>query len=622
MGIYVKGKPPEPAISLSNDLVVTLKEKGEETHLVFTGGVKIELESITGSFTMNGTGRSPAGALSGAVQNTGEWKEPFGIPGVIIRQFSVQVGFTYLFPWVDNVGIHANMKIGDVDGQISILVDTNDPDQFVLAGTTDRITIIQIMSAMTPATFIAYQALPSNFRQAMNNTLDVALEDVKLSIVPSATSIGGVHFRDEGVTIAGKLAVFGWQASMYLNVDTFDGITAAADMDPLNILNVLKVTGAMGETAPKMRLRVSSSETPSLYISAKVEFLALMQELFVEVGENGMLFILNRGLGNLLTTNLRFSYSDGDFDAIGSIKFNLNLSVNTLLGEITLVDVGFNSSATFRAGQTAGFYGSIQGDFQLYGQTVTFPTLTLKAAPQDFQAVYHSVIEQVKDNALDIVSNALKTLEEWVDAVKDGVIEFGGEVAEVAHDVYKASKEAAAKAYKTLGKGATAAANGLAEAYDLSAEGVAQVLKGASYAADEVAEAMEDAFNLTVDAAAEALKYAGYGVNEVGDALKSAYDASAKVTAEALKYAGYGVNEVGDALKSAYNATADVTAEALKYAGYGVEEVGDVLQSAYGLAGDNLKTVLRGAGYAAKEVEDFLKSVGEWFEDNLNPTKW
>ncbi|MEL6900902.1 MAG: hypothetical protein AAFP07_08135, partial [Cyanobacteria bacterium J06606_4] len=603
VGISVKGKPPEPAISMSNDLVVTLKENGEDTHLVFTGGVKVELESITGSFTMNGTGRSPEGALSGSIQNTSEWKDPFGIPGITIRQFALQMGFTYLFPYVDNVGIHANMKIGDVDGQISILVDSNDPDQFVLAGATERITMIQIMTAMTPATFIAYQALPSKLRRAMNKTLDVALEDVKVSIVPSATSIGGVHFRDEGVTIAGELAVFGWHASMYLNVDTFDGITAAADMDPLNIANVLKITGAAGEAAPKMRLRLSPTETPDLYISSKIEFLGLSQELLVDVGEDGMLFVLNRKLGKLLSTNLRFSYGAGDFEALGSIDFNLNLSLNTLLGEITLVDVGFNASATFRAGQSAGFYASIEGDFRLYGKKVTFPTLTLEAAPSDFQAVYNHVIDQIKDNALDLLGGAFETLEEWAKAVKDGLIDFGGEVAEVAHDVYNASKEAAAKAYRTLSKGATAAANGLAAAYDLSAEGVAEVLKGANYAAEEVAEAMEDAFNLTVEAAAEVLKFAGYAAEEVGDALKSAYDASARVAAEALNHAGYAAEEVGDALKSAYNATAEVAADALKYAGYGVEEVGDFLQGAYGLAGDGLKTVLRGAGYAAKEVE-------------------
>ena len=115
-------------------------------------------------------------------------------------------------------------------------------------------------------TFVGYQALPANTRSAINKVVDVAMEDVKVSIVPTATSIGGVHFRDEGVTIAGNLAVFGWNASMYLNVDTFDGVTAEADMDPINILNILKVTGAGTDPAPKMSLRISTSDVPVAYI--------------------------------------------------------------------------------------------------------------------------------------------------------------------------------------------------------------------------------------------------------------------------------------------------------------------------------------------------------------------
>jgi hypothetical protein len=164
----IQGKPPEPSVTLSHDLVVTLREKDQDTHLVFTGGIKLEAESITGMFTMNGTGRSPEGALSGSVQNTGEWREPFGIPGVVIRQMAVQMGLSYLAPWIDNIGVHGNLKIGDVDGSISVLVDVNDPDQFVLAGSTDRITMLELMSAVSPATLAAFQALSSDLKSTLN----------------------------------------------------------------------------------------------------------------------------------------------------------------------------------------------------------------------------------------------------------------------------------------------------------------------------------------------------------------------------------------------------------------------------------------------------------------------
>lgn len=601
IGITIKGKPPEPSVSLANELTLLLIDDGEKTEISFIGGIKVEAESITGSFTMDAT-------------KTGEWREPFGIPGVVIRQMAIQVGFTYLAPWIDNVGVHGDLKIGDVDGSISILVDSNDPDNFVLAGSTDRITIIQLMSAMSPVTFIAYQALPGSLRTTLNNVVDVALEEVKVNIVPSPTAIGAIEFRDEGVTVMGRLVAWGWKASAYINVDTSTGITARADMDPINILGVLKITGAGTDPAPILRLRVGPTDIPYVYISAKIEFLALVQELQIQADEKGLLFILNRSLGNLLTTNLTFAYKDYNFNASGSINFNLNASVNTPFGRITLVDIGFNASATIRAGRDAGFFAQFSGGFRFYGKDVSFPTLTINAPPSDFQAIYNAVIKQIEDKALDIFDDVFKTLEEWANAVKNGVIAFSGEVATVAKDVYKASKEAAATAYKTLSKGATEAARGISTAYNITANETAKVLRGANYAAHEVAGAMEEAFDLTVEGAAYALKYAGYGVNEVGSALKSAYNVTANAAASALKYAGYGINEVGSAVKSAYNLTADGLATALKGAGYTVNEVGNFLKNVGGFADSTVNAALNGAGYAASEVSNFMGEVfgGSW----------
>jgi len=629
ISLEVKGKPPEPSITLSNDLVVTLKENGETTHLVFTGGVKIEPESITGMFTMNGTGRSPEGALSGQVQNTGEWKEPFGIPGIIIRQMAVQMGCTYVFPWIDNIGVHGNLKIGDIDGSISVLVDTNDPDQFVLAGSSDRITLLQIMSAMSPVTFAAYQAVPASLRKTLNNVIDVALEDVKISIVPSACSIGGVHFRDEGITLAGKLVAWGWQAGAFINVDTFDGITVRADMDPINIANVLKITGAQGDPAPLLRMQVSPHSTPYLYVSAKISLLALTEELKIEADSSGLSFFFKRQLGSILTTKLTCVYQDEDFEASGTIDFNLNLTVSTPIGDLKLVDIGFDAAAAIKAGKTHGFYASLSGSFRFYGADVTLPTLTLNVAPNDFEALYNAVLKQIVDNAADMFASIFGTLAEWAEAVAKGVVEFAGDVADVAKDVYKETSKAAIAAYKTIGKGATEVANGLKSAYQYTSKQVATAMKSANYAAKQVAGALEDAYSLGADGVAEALKGANYAVNQVGGALKNVYNLSADGAAKALKGAGYAVNEVGNALESAYNTTQQGVATALKGAGYAVDEVGGFMKDAYSLSADGLNTVLKGAGYAASEVEGFFSDLGGEFAnffgdvgEAVNPSNW
>lgn len=638
VGIELSGQPMEPTVGVSHDLVVTLQKDGADTHLVFTGGIKIQAESISGFFTMNGTGRSPQGALSGEVQNTGEWENPFGIPGITIRQMSVQLGGTYAVPWIDNVGIHGNLKIGDVDGSISVLVDSNDPDQFVLAGSSDRLTMLQIMSFMSVATFAAYQALPASAKNAFNKIVDVKLEDVKVNIVPAATSIGGVHFRDEGVTIMGRLDLWGWEASTFINVDTFDGLTVRMDMDPLDVMGVFKLSGAQSDPHPILRMRVGPSAAPYLYGSVKAQLLGLSAELQLEASAQGLTFLFNQRWGNILTTHLSCTYGNGNFTASGKIAFSLNVTISTVFGNIPLVDVGFDAATTIRAGIDHGFYLSAAGSFRFYGKQITFPTLELNIAPRDFAALYQAVVKRIQDEAIELFSPIFGTLAEWADAVAKGVIDFGGDVAHVAKNVYNASRDEAIKAYKTLRRGATEIARGLKNVYSATSKEVAAALKAAGFAVQEVARALEDAYRLGSKVAAQVLRSVGYAAGEVGNALKSVYSLSAQGMAEALKYAGYGVEEVGrvvkaaynlssqalahalrgagyaagevaNALKSAFNLSATGMAQALKYAGFGANEVGQAVKNAFGLTSQALAQALKGAGYAANEVGNALKSA-------------
>lgn len=600
IGIAIKGKPPEPSVAMSNDLVVTLRAGDEDTHLVFTGGVKLEPESITAMFTMNGTGRSPEGALSGSVHNTGEWREPFGIPGVVIRQMAAQLGFTYAPPWIDNVGVHGNLRIGDVDGSISVLVDSNDADNFVLAGSVERITMLEMMSAVSPKTFLAYQAVPGDLRSTFDEIVAVAVENAKVSIVPSATSIGGVHFRDEGFTVMGTLVAWGWRASLFVNADPFDGLSVRGDMDPLDILGILKVTGAAGQPAPRLRLKLSPSAAPELHISGKVALLGLEQEVLIEAKQSGLQFAFNQDVPGILTTALGVALADGRFGATGSIRFNLNLTAPTPFGNVKLVNVGFAADAVIDAGRDVGFLGSIGGSFRFYGSKVNFGTLQIRAAPKDFRALYDLVVMRIRDDAEALFGPIFGTLSQWADAVKDGAIAFAGEVAVVAKNVYRASAAAAADAYRSLGKTATDAAKGLKSAYGLGARGAAKALKEAEYAAGEVANALDDA-----------------------------YGASAKVAADAMKYAGYGVDEVGKSLRTVYNASAQGVADALQHAGYAVDETGAFLRETYNYGADTLNSVLTGAGYAASEVEGFFDTLGGAFasffdpdDTPLNPSNW
>jgi len=304
VAIEISGAPPEPTASLSNDVVVELAEgflsdSPMTTTLVFTGGIKAQSESVSGFFTLNGTGRSAQGALSGEIQNTSEWVNPFGIPGITLRQLSLQMGLTYNSPWIDNIGLQGNLRLGAIDGSAAILVDINDPDQFVLAGSTDRITLLQILSSMRPETFIAYNALPDEFRLPAENIVNVAMEDVLLNIVPVPTSIGGVQFREAGITFQSRLNVWGWNANAFLNLDRFDGLTMRADMDALDFgASVLQVLGANGEDYPQLRFRLGPTVDSELHVSALVSMLGISQEVFIQANLEGLEFSIAGQLFN------------------------------------------------------------------------------------------------------------------------------------------------------------------------------------------------------------------------------------------------------------------------------------------------------------------------------------
>lgn len=636
LGVTIKGKPLEPAINLSNELIVTLKKGSDITNLVFTGGLKLEAESITGAFTMQAKSDQPYASLSGNVVSSGEWKEPFGIPGITIREMALQVGLTYVAPWIDNIGIHGNLKIGDIDGSISVLVDTNDPDQFVLAGATDKLTIFQVMSCMCVPTFVAYQAIPANIKSVMDKFVNLSLNNVKINIVPSGTSIGAIDF-EEGITVMGKLNAWGWNASAYLNVDYLDGIEVRADMDQVNLLNVLIISGAQSDPNPKLSLTLSPKSIPELVVTGKINFLGLIQELLIKAGADGFTFYFDRSIANILDTGLACTFGDGgNLVAAGSIVFKLNVTIPSVFGDIKLVDISMNAASGIKVGPKYGFDATISGGFSFYGKTVTMPTLNLKIAPNDFQSVFNAVVKQITDNADAIFKAVFGTLAEWADAVKNGVLKYSGEIASVAKNVYKAAEKDVIQAYKTLGKGANDVARGLKEVYGYTGDGVAKALKGAGYAANEVGAAVKTAYGFTADATAIALKGAGYAVNEVGGALKSAYNASSDAAAKALKGAGYAVNEVGGFVKSSYSLTAQATATALKGAGYAVSETGGYVKTAYNLGADGLNTALSGAGYAADQVNGFFKDLGGEFASfgskvgnaivdtgkKLDPTKW
>lgn len=581
----------EPTITIASNMMITMKwTRAEE--LLFTGAIKAEPESITGSFTLNKPG-------SGGQ----EWHKPFGIPGIVIRNLAVQMGLTYAPPWIDNIGIAGDMKIGTIDASMAILLDVNDPDQFVLSGRVSQITLLEIMSALSPYTFAAYQALPRSILDAMNKVVNVKLtgvdqDGVVINIVPVATQIGALDFNDEGITLEGKLVAWGWGAHAHINVSPSDILIDAA-MDAINLGGVFKFTGSGGNANPQLHLQVSTTADPELYVSGRIDLLGIKRDLKINATKEGLEFRLTDRISDILTLDQTCVLADNRLDTRGTIRFILNMDVGpiiiagvTVADRIHLKGVAFNASAQMQVTAAPSFNMTVGGRFKFHGRNLTMPDLTLSISPNNFRGVCDAVQNQIRSQASGIFSKLFSNGQQWAKAVAEGFIDFTGNVANVLKEGFKEPAESAAKIMKnTMGKGVNEIAKGLQSTYKISADEAANVLKRTGYVADEVA-----------------------------GALRYGYDLSANGTARALKYAGYGINEVGGAVGRVYKLSKGGVASALKGAGYAANEVGNFMKNTYKLGDKALRNVLEGAGYAANEVRNFVGDIAEDISGKIEDT--
>ncbi|MEM9216607.1 MAG: hypothetical protein AAGD25_19945 [Cyanobacteria bacterium P01_F01_bin.150] len=606
IGLMVSGNPAEPSLSLSNTASLTLDWIGAD-NLELTGTIKTEAESVTAAYTLQ---QGPDG---------GDVWHPFGFSGFSVGALAMQFGGTYVAPWIDNVGIASrDVTIGDVAAEeLAILIDTNDPDQFVLVVKIDEITLLQLLSVFTPVTFAAYQLLSDATKRMLNNVVDVSLSGVDLSIVPSATQIGELVYDDEGLTVRGRLNAWGWNASVDIELDDTE-VDARGEMDPLSLtiegVEVFSLSGAEGDKKPIMQFSLSEEELPEFYVSTKLSLLGVRKETYMSGDENGLTFVLEDS-SSTMTTRLSGSFGYDRVQTAGSIDMNLDMSVSLpMLGTVRLVEILCDTSVELDAALVPNivFQLDLAGQFEFWGDTLTVPALTLRTPPVSWGKLYELLQQHIIDNAEDIFDGVFSTLADWADAVADGTIEFAGSVADVAQDAYGLGEDAVTEviaAYKTLGEGVEDVAAGLRNTYDMGEAALTSALKQADYAINDVSRALKNVYRTTDAAAAQALKQAGYAANQVGSALKSVYRISDTTASNVLKGAGYTANEVGTVLKSVYRLSDSAMARALKGAGYGVNDVGMALKAVYGVGSGVIAQLLKELDYGAKEVGTLLQSA-------------
>lgn len=645
--LSVRGTPPEPALTIANQLVLTLEYIGAED-LLLTGSLTGEAESFSAAFALQTPEDKP-------------W-HPFNFSQLSVGALALKVGGTYTKPFIDNLGLAAqNITIGKGDdavkGSLSILIDFNDPDQFVLVIETPGITLLQLISCFSLPTLLAYQALPSGVTAALNKIVNVKLtgpsegENAKISIVPAPTQIGPLVYDEEGIHVKGKIVLWGWSAMTSISISP-ESVDMLAVLEPINIriqgIDIFSVRGAGDSEKPAFRLYLGSEETPQFFMALSVTLLMMRSAVFARLDASGLRFTLERSLGPLHTSLSVLANSTGT-EASGSTTFSLNLSIPILgLGSIRLVDVNFVAATELKVAQS--FALKLAGTLNFYGKSFAI-NLTFDQPFADFESLFEKVVAYLLESAKDIFGAIWNTFEAWGQAVADGVIYLSDSVASVAKNVYNLGSDQMHRIIQVsqvVGDGAVTIASGMKSVYAYSDKQAAQALKTAGYAAGEVVNALTIAYQVSATSIvaalsaagygaeaifagltaalvnlngliaedfAGALKAAGYAVEEIARALKASYQLAEKVMLSTLKVAKYGVEEIAKGLKAAYALTADATLGFLKGAWYGVVDVANGLKAAYALAADQIIPVLFRASYILKDVGIVLKDAYKLAED-------
>ncbi len=585
------------SLGIGHDMRVNMNWGGEE-ELLFTGSISGDPDAISGAYTFNKTGA-----------DTLAWEEPFGIPGITINQLAAQIGLSYT-SLIEDLGFSGNLEIGTIAG--SITVYANKEGQFALIGQTDEITLLEIMTAMTPPTLIAYQALPDEITNTFDKVIDVKLtgideDGVFLNIVPTVpVEIGELSFQKQGTFFEGRLEAWGWGAQVSLAITTDTFIIDAA-MDAVEIGSFFSITGSGTDEFPILHLQLGALVQPELYVSAAVRLFGLQRELLIEADAGGFLFSLTDSIGDILTLALECGFADRQFTAGGSIDFNLNVDVGPIYlagipvaDKISLVDISFNADTTISAGVDPIFSFAVLGGFEFWGVGLDFPTLHLTVEPDNFENLHNIILNEIKDSASDIFGVLFSSAGIWAEKLAAGAFEFTGDVATTMKDAFDTGAEEAAEL--------------LVEGWNYTEEGVGIALKGAGYAVDEVAKGLDAAFDVTTDGIAIAMKGAGYAATEVADGLKTAFGSVDWAVGNALGAAGFAAEEAVNAIKDTFGHGIDEVTEALDFAAYSAGELAEGLKEAFDASIDEVASAMHNATTATWEaVEDIAAGLEEAF---------
>lgn len=423
------------------------------------------------------------------------WASPFGISGLTVNKLVFQI---------DTSPVSSFAVLGDISisgKRIVVAAQFVSSAPTMLAGELDgKLSLKEVVKDLVGLT------LP--------DMVEIAISDFKIRIVadPAGVVIGDERF-EPGLALQGTLTFAKLSLFTKVVIDPGRGVFVQGELsERVNIGGVVVISDAEGSKPPSVT--IDTSKAPFVAISAAITMFGLKESISSKIDESGFEFEIKRSIG-IAQYELRCVVEPPKkFSANGKFEFGIDESIGPIqltpgtpsLGKIAVraringqLDVSVVSS-TFKA--------VINADFELQGSKFTVPKISLSAAPQDFDDFPARIRKEIIDKAQDIFADLFVDADKWLLALRDGVINAVENVAVVLKSIYaKDSQFIASSIQNTLGRGATAAADGLRSIQE-SAQQIAQTL---------------NALGNSVDVVGDALTKVGFPDDQIKDAIDNVF---------------------------------------------------------------------------------------------------
>ncbi|MEM6378996.1 MAG: hypothetical protein AAF705_12345, partial [Bacteroidota bacterium] len=201
----------------------------------------------------------------------GDWKNPLGVNGMQLSDLWLRVGASFRTVPVPlpELGIAGKLKAGELEGDMMVFLNLNNPTEAALDAGFNKITVGQVMRAFCDPKI--EKQLSSDMNNLVNN---IFLEETRLTVVPKPMLINNTNY-EAGFRVKGKGAVNGVGAMLDLNIDYQNGIQAKAASDPILLDPYFRLTGAPGHKNPYLDIDLRANRTPRIAINGMGTVLGL-----------------------------------------------------------------------------------------------------------------------------------------------------------------------------------------------------------------------------------------------------------------------------------------------------------------------------------------------------------